>query len=38
MGGGFGKSNAKMYMEKETGITFADVAGRGRSEGVSEKK
>lgn len=27
MGGGFGKSNAKMYMEKETGITFADVAG-----------
>lgn len=27
MGGGFGKSNAKMYVEKETGITFADVAG-----------
>ena len=27
MGGGFGKSNAKMYMEKETGVTFADVAG-----------
>ena len=27
MGGGFGKSNAKMYMEKETGITFVDVAG-----------
>lgn len=27
MGGGFGKSNAKMYMEKETGVTFSDVAG-----------
>ncbi len=27
MSGGFGKSNAKMYVEKETGITFADVAG-----------
>ena len=27
MGGGFGKSNAKMYVEKETGVTFADVAG-----------
>ena len=27
MGGGFGKSNAKMYVEKETAITFADVAG-----------
>lgn len=27
MGGGFVKSNAKMYMEKETGITFVDVAG-----------
>ena len=27
MGGGFGKSNAKMYVEEETGITFADVAG-----------
>ncbi len=26
-GGGFGKSKAKMYMEKTTGITFADVAG-----------
>ena len=24
---GLGKSNAKMYMEKETGITFQDVAG-----------
>ena len=24
---GIGKSNAKMYMEKETGITFQDVAG-----------
>uniref|UniRef100_UPI003AB7D62D ATP-dependent zinc metalloprotease FtsH n=1 Tax=[Ruminococcus] torques TaxID=33039 RepID=UPI003AB7D62D len=24
---GIGKSNAKMYMEKETGVTFRDVAG-----------
>lgn len=24
---GFGKSNAKVYMEKKTGVTFADVAG-----------
>ncbi|MCL1994989.1 MAG: ATP-dependent zinc metalloprotease FtsH [Defluviitaleaceae bacterium] len=29
LGGGFGKSNAKMYdMEKKTGITFEDVAGQ----------
>ena len=26
--GGFGKSKAKVYMEKSTGITFADVAGQ----------
>ena len=26
--GGVGKSNAKIYMEKETGVTFADVAGQ----------
>ena len=25
--GGVGKSNAKMYIEKKTGVTFADVAG-----------
>ena len=25
--GGVGKSTAKMYMQKETGVTFADVAG-----------
>ena len=25
--GGVGKSNAKMYVEKKTGVTFADVAG-----------
>ncbi len=25
---GVGKSNAKMYVEKETGVTFADVAGQ----------
>lgn len=24
---GFGRSNAKVYMEKKTGVTFADVAG-----------
>ncbi|MDD6435696.1 MAG: ATP-dependent zinc metalloprotease FtsH [Clostridiales bacterium] len=28
MMGGVGKSNAKIYMEKETGVTFADVAGQ----------
>ena len=28
MMGGFGKSKAKMYMEKETGVTFKDVAGQ----------
>ena len=26
--GGMGKSNAKVYMEKQTGITFKDVAGQ----------
>jgi cell division protease FtsH len=25
---GFGKSNAKMYVQKETGVTFKDVAGQ----------
>ena len=24
---GIGKSNAKVYVEKETGVTFQDVAG-----------
>ena len=28
MMGGLGKSNAKVYMEKETGVTFDDVAGQ----------
>ncbi len=28
MDGGFGKSKAKVYMEKSTGVTFADVAGQ----------
>ena len=28
MMGGFGRSKAKMYMEKETGVTFKDVAGQ----------
>ena len=28
MMGGFGKSKAKVYMEKQTGVTFADVAGQ----------
>lgn len=27
MGMGFGKSNAKVYVQKDTGVTFADVAG-----------
>ena len=26
--GGFGKNNAKIYMEKKTGVTFKDVAGQ----------
>ena len=25
---GIGKSNAKMYVEKQTGVTFKDVAGQ----------
>ena len=28
MMGGFGKSKAKIYMEKQTGVTFKDVAGQ----------
>ena len=28
MMGGFGKSKAKVYMEKQTGVTFQDVAGQ----------
>lgn len=37
MGGGFGKSNAKMYVEKETGVTFTDVAGEEEAkESLSE--
>ena len=28
MMGGFGKSRAKVYMEKQTGVTFRDVAGQ----------
>ncbi len=28
MMGGFGKSSAKVYMEKQTGVTFKDVAGQ----------
>ena len=35
--GGVGKSNAKMYVEKETGVTFADVAGQEEAkESLSE--
>lgn len=34
---GVGKSNAKMYVEKETGVTFADVAGQDEAkESLSE--
>ena len=29
--GGIGQSNAKMYMENKTGVTFADVAGQGEA-------
>ena len=29
---GVGKSKAKMYMQKETGVTFADVAGQDEAE------
>ena len=29
--GGVGKSNAKVYMEKSTGVTFADVAGQDKA-------
>ena len=29
---GIGKSNAKMYMQKETGVSFADVAGQDEAE------
>lgn len=32
---GIGKSNAKMYVEKETGVTFKDVAGQDEAEGVT---
>lgn len=28
---GVGKSNAKVYVQKETGVTFADVAGEGEA-------
>ncbi len=28
---GVGKSNAKVYMQKETGVTFKDVAGQGEA-------
>ena len=28
---GVGKSNAKVYVEKKTGVTFADVAGQGEA-------
>lgn len=34
---GVGKSNAKMYVEKETGVTFSDVAGQDEAkESLSE--
>ena len=32
MMGGFGKSKAKVYMEKQTGVTFKDVAGQDEAE------
>lgn len=37
MMGGVGKSNAKVYVEKETGVTFKDVAGQDEAkESVTE--
>ena len=37
MMGGFGKSKAKVYMEKQTGVTFKDVAGQaGAKQEVQE--
>ena len=37
MMGGFGKSKAKVYMEKQTGVTFKDVAGQDEAkESVQE--
>ena len=33
--GSVGKSNAKVYMEKTTGVTFADVAGQDEAKAVS---
>ena len=32
--GGVGKANAKVYMEKQTGVTFADVAGQDEAKGA----
>lgn len=32
MMGGFGKSNAKVYVQHETGVTFKDVAGQDEAE------
>ena len=34
----FGKSNAKVYVEAQTGKTFADVAGRGRGQGGPDRR
>ena len=31
---GVGKSNAKVYVQKETGVTFKDVAGEDRNKGI----
>ena len=35
--GGVGKSNAKVYMEKSTGVTFADVAGQDEAKDSLEE-
>ena len=32
---GVGKSNAKVYVERETGVTFRDVAGQDEAKGVA---
>ena len=36
MGGmGVGKNNAKVYVQKKTGVTFKDVAGQDEDEAVA---
>ena len=34
---GVGKNKAKVYVQKETGITFKDVAGQDEAEGLRRR-